>query len=189
MDENFQAFIAIVNAALALGTLVLAIVVRFQGNKIRELAEIINELQKQTVVMHGSLLEFQQQTTTMNKTFLMERVSSIPDRLPFFRVTKYNDRYLDLVITMSNIGQEATDMTLRSKSESIAVQFPTGAIQRGGNVSFTISFSGTEKDNYSFSFSFRGVNGIESYQTFHKESGRNYKLDPPFDDLLFDNIK
>jgi len=100
---------AIIQVALAIGTIFLAIITYFQGirtdlqgKKIQDLTNIVSELQNQNIILE--------------KRFQIEKMISIMDRMPFFKLDHYDKEVREgigyITIHLNNVGLGVSDLKI-----------------------------------------------------------------------------
>jgi hypothetical protein len=186
--DNFQAFISIVGLAVAVGSLVLAFVVALQSKKIKELTDIIIELKDQTVIMQQSLDELKSQTLTMERSLEIERLTSVPNRMPFFvmsTVTKSVGAHL-IYINLRNVGRQALNVFLKEQNaDNFKVTFNGKLIHEGHEMTINVAFIHEPKFPIGFKISHKSYFGLESQQNIRIwNEDLEFDIDPPHDFIL-----
>jgi hypothetical protein len=158
-----------IQALCAIATVILAIATILQGNKIKELADIVEELKRSN--------------ETLTKRFNIEKIANMRQSIPIFQIDQIDENneinYVD--IFLRNIGVSFQFININNSSDNI-LEFQN--INTEGNSNrpprIRVLFKkGEKRDNYEFDVVIKSGTGHQHTQRFIKKEGFRADISPP----------
>jgi hypothetical protein len=143
-----------------------------QGKKIQDLANIVSELKNQNIILE--------------KRFQIEKLISIMDRMPFFKLDHYDKEIKDgigfITLHLHNIGVDASDLQIHeNRYDHYSYTIEGKTIDKGRYVKIILRFKDDNIENVDFKTSVKSVHNIEIRQRVHKLPGEDFTIDSPED--------
>ncbi len=183
-DTPWGDFPTWVQAVIAIPTLIIACITLLQEKKIKQLTDVVIELQNQTK-------ELKEQSEILSKRYDLERRLSMRERMPYFEKRYFYKTQVGVYqLSLKNSGRDALDVAIgrvidpAEDNEVYNIEFLSESdIKNNKAVSFDIYYKATANENklnFSFSIEFHDGPGDFYYQYVRCINGA-IKIDPPID--------
>ena len=159
--DYVQAFAAVVS-------LIIAICVLVQGKRIKELADIVDQLKEQNIIL--------------NKRYQIEKDIALMQLMPFFKYDHPDRHEGRIVLHLHNVGLDASDIQAKDiKSDHYTIEISRTIVASGQYFQIDLKFADGNIENVDFNISAKSPLNKEVKQRVYKTIGNDIEVDGPTD--------